>query len=93
MVGLAVSLPEKWTQFLKHSADDHEIDINTVVSELCEWAFSDAESKEQFKAWLDEAYPRREEAEEEARDSGEEAAEEEEENEEESEEESHEHRD
>jgi hypothetical protein len=88
-----VSLPAKWEQFLKHLADDHEIDINTVVSELYEWAFSDSESKEQFKVWLDEAYPRKGDAEEEARDAGEEAAEEEEEDEEESEEESHEHRD
>jgi hypothetical protein len=88
-----VSVPAKWEQFLKHLADDHEIDVNTVVSELCEWAFSDSESKEQFKAWLDEAYPPKGEAGEEARDAGEEAAGEEEENEEESEEESHEHRD
>ena len=88
-----VSLPAKWEQFLKHLVDDHEIDVNTVVSELCEWAFSDSESKEQFKAWLDEAYPPKGEAEEEARDAGEEAAGEEEEDEEESEEESHEHRD
>ena len=93
MVGLTVSLPAKWEQFLKHLADDHEININTVVSELCEWAFSDSESKEQFKVWLDEAYPPKGDAEEEARDAGEEATEEEEENVEESEEESHEHRD
>jgi len=93
VVGLTVSLPAKWEQFLKHLADDHEIDLNTVVSELCEWAFSDTESKEQFKVWLDEAYPPEGEAEEKASAVGEEAAEEEEENEEESEEESHEHRD
>ena len=93
MVGLAVSLPEKWKQFLQHLADDHEIDINTVVRELCEWAFSDPVDKEEFRIWLDEAYPPGGEAEEEARATGEEAAEEEEENEEESEEESHEHRD
>ena len=91
--GLAVSLPAKWEQFLKHLADDHEIDLKAVVSELCEWAFSDPESKEQFEAWLDEAYPQKGEAEDEARAAGEEAAEEEEKNEEESEEESHEHRD
>jgi ribosomal protein L12E/L44/L45/RPP1/RPP2 len=91
--GLTVSLPAKWEQFLKRLADDHRIDLNAVVSELCEWSFSDAESKEQFKAWLDEAYPAEGEAEDESRGAGEEAAEEEEENEEESEEESHEHRD
>jgi hypothetical protein len=85
MVGLTVFLPAKWEQFLKHLADDHEIDLNTVVSELCKWAFSDPESKEQFKDWLDEAYPPKGDAEEEARAAGEEAAEEEEEYEEESE--------
>jgi ribosomal protein L12E/L44/L45/RPP1/RPP2 len=93
MVGLTVSLPAKWEKFLKQLGDDHEIDLNTIVSELCEWSFSDPESKEQFEAWLVEAYPPKGEAEEEARDAGEEAAEEEEEREEESEEESHEHRD
>jgi len=85
MVGLAASLPTKWVRFLKRLADDHQIDLNTVVSELCEWAFSDPESKEQFKVWLDEAYPQKGEAEDEARAAGEEAAEEEEEREEESE--------
>jgi hypothetical protein len=85
MVGLAASLPAKWERFLKRLADDHQIDLNTVVSELCEWAFSNPESKEQFKVWLDEAYPRKGEAEDEARAAGEEAAEEEEEREEESE--------
>jgi len=93
MVGLTASLPVKWEQFLKRLADDHGIDLNTVVSELCEWAFSDPESKEQFKVWLDEAYPSEGEAEDKASAAGEEAAEEEEERGEESEEESHEHRD
>jgi len=88
-----VSLRANWEQFLKNLADEHEVDVNNVVSELCEWAFSDPEGKEQFEVWLDEAYPLRGEAEEETRATGEEAAEEEEENEEESEEESHEHRD
>ena len=80
-----MSLPAKWERFLKHLADDHGIDLNTVFSELCAWAFSDSESKEQFKVWLDEAYPPKGEAEDEARTAGEEAAEEEEEHEEESE--------
>jgi hypothetical protein len=87
VVGLTVFLPAKWEQLLKHFADDHEIDLNTVVSELCEWAFSDPKSKEQFKVWVDEAYPPKGEAEEEARAAGEEATEKEEEIEEESEEE------
>ena len=93
MVGLTASLPAKWEQFLKRLADDHGVDLNTVVSELCEWAFSDSESKEQFEVWLDDAYPPKGEVEDEARALGEEAAEEEEEREEKTEEESHEHRD
>ena len=95
MVGPPISLPAKWEQFLKRLADDHDIDLNAVVSQLCAWAFSDPESKEQFRIWLDGAYPAEGDAEEEARAVGEEAAEEEEEEEieEESEEESHEHRD
>jgi len=80
-------------QFLKNLADDHKVDINAVVSQLCEWAFSNPESKEQFRIWLDDAYPAEGEAEDKAKAVGEEAAEKEEENEEESEEESHEHRD
>jgi hypothetical protein len=93
MVGSPISLPAKWELFLKNLADDHGIDLNAIVSQLCEWAFSDSESKEQFRIWLDEAYPAEGDAEEEAKDVGEEAAEEEEDIEEESEEESHEHRD
>jgi hypothetical protein len=93
MVGPPVSLPAKWIQFLKNLADDHDVDLNAVVSQLCEWAFSDAEGKEQFRIWLDEAYPAEGDVEEEDRTVGEEAAEKEDEKEEESEEESHEHRD
>ncbi len=93
VVGLMVSLPAKWEQFLKHSADEHGVDLNAVISELLEWAFSNAEDRMQFEAWLDEAHPKKGEAEDKARTAGEEAAEEEEEREEESEEESHEHRD
>jgi hypothetical protein len=93
MVGLMVSLPAKWEQFLKHSADEHGVDLNAVISELLEWAFSNAEDRMQFEAWLDEAYPSKGEAEDKASAAGEEAVENEEEREEESEEESHEHRD
>lgn len=93
MVESLISLPAKWEQFLKDLAEDHDIDLNAIVSQLCEWAFSNPESKEQFRIWLDEVYPAEGEAEEAARAVGEEAAEEEEEIEEESEEESHEHRD
>jgi hypothetical protein len=93
MVEFTVSLPAKWEQFLKHLADDHEVDLNTVISELCEWALSLPESKEQFEAWLEQAYPSKGEAEDKASAAGEEVIENEEEEEEESEEESHEHRD
>jgi hypothetical protein len=93
MVGSPISLPAKWEQFLKDLADGHGIDLNAVVSQLCEWAFSDPESREQFRIWLDDSYLAEGEVEEEARAVGEEAAEEEEEIEEESEEESHEHKD
>ncbi len=93
VVGLMVSLPAKWEQFLKHLADDRKIDLNAVISELLEWAFSNAEGRMQFEAWLDEAYPSKGEAEDKASAAGEEAVENEEEKEEESEEESHEHRD
>ena len=93
MVGSSISLPAKWEQFLKNLADDHYVDLGAVFSQLCEWAFSNPESKEQFRIWLDDAYPAEGNAEDEAKAVGEEAAEEEEEAEEESEEESHEHRD
>lgn len=93
MIEVTASLPAKWIQFLKQMADDHEVDLNTIVSELCEWTFSNTESKEQFKDRLDEAYPPKGDAEDEAREAGEEVSEEEEEREEKSEEESHEHRD
>ena len=85
MVELTVSVPAKCERFLKHLADDHEIDFNTVLSELCAWALSDLESQEQFKLWLDEAYPKKGEAEDKARATGEEAADEEDESQEESE--------
>jgi hypothetical protein len=93
MVSSTVSLPVKWEKFLKQLADDHQVDLNSVISELCAWAFSNPEGKKQFEAWLDDAFPPKGEAEDKASAAGEEAAENEEEKEEESEEESHEHRD
>jgi hypothetical protein len=93
MVKSMVSIPERWEQFLKRLAEDHKIDLSAVISELCEWAFSDAEGKEQFEDWLDDAYPPKGEAEDKANAADEEIAEKEEETEEDSEEESHEHRD
>jgi hypothetical protein len=93
MVKSMVSIPERWEQFLKRLADDHQIDLNAVISELCEWAFSNAEGKEQFEDWLNDAYPPKGEAEDKASTADEEIAEKEEEADDESEEESHEHRD
>lgn len=88
-----ISLPAKWELFLKRLADDHEIDLGKVVSELFEWALSDSEGKEQFETWLDDAYPPKGDAEDKASTAAEEIAEDEEEDDEESEQESHAHRD
>jgi len=93
MVKSMVSIPERWEQFLKRLADDHQIDLNAVISELCNWAFSDAEGKEQFEGWLDDVYPPKGEAEDKASAADEEIAEKAEEADDLSEEESHEHRD
>ena len=93
MAKLTVSLPAKWEQFLKRLADDHQTDLNSVISELCAWAFSNPESKKQFEEWLNDAFPSKGEAEEEARGADEDVSEDEEEQEEKSEEEAHEDRD
>ena len=88
-----VSLPAKWERYLKRLADDHQADLNSVISELCTWAFSNSEIKKQFELWLDDAFPPIGEVADKARVAGEEISMNEEEREEESEEESHEHRD
>jgi hypothetical protein len=88
-----LSIPAKWEQFLKQLADDHQVDLNSVISELCEWAFSNPEGKKQFKAWLDDAFPSKGEAEDKERSANEEISESEEATEEGSEEEAHEDRD
>ena len=93
MVGFTVSLPAKWEQFLKKLADDHQVDLDRVISELCAWAFSNPEGKKQFEAWLDDAFPPKGEAEDKARSANEDISEGEEEQEEEDEEEAHEDRD
>ena len=93
MVKAMVSIPERWEQFMKRLAADHQIDLNVVISELCDWAFSDAEGKEQFEDWLDDAYPPKGEAEDKASAADEEIAEKAEKADDLSEEESHEHRD
>ena len=88
-----VSLPAKWERYLKRLADDHQADLNSVISELCTWAFYNSEIKKQFELWLDDAFPPMGEVADKARVAGEEISMNEEEREEESEEESHEHRD
>jgi hypothetical protein len=93
MAKYTVSLPLKWEQFLKRLADDHQIDLNSVISELCAWAFSNSESKKQFELWLDDAFPPKGNAEDKARAAGARERAREEEAEEEYEEEAHEDRD
>jgi hypothetical protein len=88
-----ISIPAKWEKLLKQLADDHQVDLNRVISELCAWAFSNSESKKQFEAWLDDAFPAKGEAEDKEMNADEELSENEEEAEEESEEEVHEDRD
>ena len=86
----AISIPAKWEQYLKRSADEHQVDLNRVINELCEWAFSNPEGKKQFKQWLDDAFPPKGEAEDKAQAAGNRERELEEDTEEESEEEAHE---
>ncbi len=90
MINGKVYLNEKWEKFLRRLAENYKVTLSDVVNQLCEWAFSEAEGKEQFRDWLHETYPSEEDAEETAREAGEEAAEEE--DEEKSEQESDEHR-
>jgi hypothetical protein len=92
MVSSSVVLPVKWARFLKQLADDHQVDLNGVISELCAWAFSNSEGKKQFEAWLDDAFPPKGEAEDKARAAGTRERAREEEAEEEFEEEAHEDR-
>ncbi len=87
-----VVLDKKWEKYLARLAQDYKVTLSDVVNQLCEWAFADAEGKEQFRDWLYDTYPSEEEAEEAAEEAGEEAAEEEEEYEAETKEESDEHR-
>ncbi len=87
-----VVLTKKWEKYLTRLAQDYKVTPSDVVNQLCEWAFADAESKEQFRDWLNDTYPSEEKAEEAAEEAGTEAAEEEEEYETEAEEESDEHR-
>src|SRR4030042_6753970 len=88
-----LSPPAKWERCLKRLADDHQTDMNSVISELCAWAFSNPESKKQFEAWLDDAFPPKGNAEDKEKIADEDISEVEEEQEEETEEEVHEDRD
>jgi hypothetical protein len=87
-----VSLPAKWEQYLKRLANDHQTDLNSVISELCAWAFSNSETRKQFEAWLDDAFPPKGEAEDKEQSADEEISEAEEATEEKFEEEAHEDR-
>jgi hypothetical protein len=90
MTRLTISIPAKWEQYLKQLANDHQVDLDSVFSELCDWAFSNPEGKKQFKLWLDDAFPPKGEAEDKAQAAGSRERELEEDAEEESEEEAHE---
>jgi hypothetical protein len=92
MTKYRVSLPAKWEMFLKRLADDHQVDLDSVISELCAWAFTNSEIKKQFELWLDDAFPPQGEAEDRARAAGARERAREEEAEEASEEEAHEDR-
>jgi hypothetical protein len=92
MTNSTVFLPPKWEKFLKQLAEDHQIDLNNVISELCAWAFSNPEGKKQFETWLDDTFPPKGESEDKARATGDQESAREEGAEEESEEEAHEDR-
>lgn len=86
----AIFIPNEWEQYLKRLADDHQVELNRVITELCAWAFSNSETKKQFEAWLGDAFPPKGEVEDIERSANEELSESEEEKEDESEEEAHE---
>jgi hypothetical protein len=63
MSNSTIPLPAKWEKFLKQLTADQQVELNSIINELCEWAFSNSESKRQFEAWQDSAYPPKGEAE------------------------------
>jgi hypothetical protein len=93
MVSCNVTLPLKCEEFLQKLANDHQIEVSNVLSELCVWAFSFPEGKKQFESWLDDAFPSRGEAADKARAAGTREREREQAVEEASEQEAHENRD
>ena len=92
MTDLKVIVPTKWAQYLKSLGEEHQTELNAVITELCEWAFSNSEGKKQFEDWLDDAYPPKGKNEDKVSDVGAEASMKEEEDDEESDAEVHEHR-
>jgi len=90
MTDVTVPISEKWEKFLKQLADDHQIELTRVINELFTWAFSDAEGKNQFEEWLDDAFPPKGAAEDKERTLNEETSENEENQQNENEEEAHE---
>jgi hypothetical protein len=87
MVNSIISLQTKCQKYLQQLADDHQVEVNNVISELCAWAFSNAEGKKQFELWLDDAFPPKGDEEEKARGLNQELSDSEENKQEESEEE------
>ena len=65
-----VTLPVKCEKFLTQLAEEHQVDLTRVLGELCAWAFSNNETRKQFKTWLNEAFPPKGAAEDEARSRG-----------------------
>jgi hypothetical protein len=92
MVELKVSVPEKWEQYLKSLAEEHQVNLNTIINELCGWSFSNSEGKKQFEDWLDDAYPLKGKNEDKASAEGDESSMKEEEDDEETDAEVHQHR-
>jgi hypothetical protein len=39
MGSFSVSLPTNWEEYLKHLAEDRDIDVSKVISGLCKWGF------------------------------------------------------
>jgi len=93
MSSFLVSVPSKWTDFLKGLADDHDVDVSMVIGGLCDWVFSSPQYKRQFEVWLDTVYPLKGQAEDRARAKGEDASLREEARQDAAEEEVHEDRD
>ena len=93
MTSLTISISEKWEHYLKQLTEKNQVELNSVINELFAWAFSNPETKKQFEAWLDDAFPSKGEVEDKERSVNEEISDNEEYKEEKIEEEAHEDRD